>query len=79
MKVMIGGKMDIFIIIIVLFLSSIITGREINKHYKRKRELEETNDMYISSILILSNRGIICAIIALSTIAIIVVKYLNLI
>lgn len=51
-------------LLVVFIISTIILYREIKKYYAEKRELARTNDMYIAHIHMLSDTGIVCAVVS---------------
>ena len=61
--------------LVVFIISTIILCREVKKYYKEKRELARTNDMYISTISILSDKGIACAAVSACSLIMIILLY----
>lgn len=66
-----GALVIIFVISIVLFYI------EVKEYYLGEEEMRRTNDMYIFHISILSNKGIICGIIAAVSIITLLLLYLE--
>ena len=61
--------------LVVFIISTIILCREVKKYYKEKRELARTNDMYISTISILSDKGLACGAVSACSLIMLILIY----